>query len=62
VADEFKMKKITRTQYNTTLNSVLLKKLRILAIEQEKRNNDLLEEAIVDVLRKYGKRVPKRLA
>jgi hypothetical protein len=56
------MKKNTRIPYNTTLNQVLLKKLRILAAEQDKRHNDILEEAIVDVLRKYGKRVPKRLA
>jgi hypothetical protein len=55
------MKKPTRIPYNTTLNQVLLKKLRILAAEQEKRHNDILEEAIVDVLKKYGQRVPKRL-
>ena len=55
------MKKLTRVPYNTTLNPVLLKKLKILAAEQEKRHNDLLEEAIGDVLRKYGKKVFKKL-
>ena len=55
------MKKLTRVPYNTTLNPVLLKKLKLLAAEQEKRHNDILEEAIVDILKKYGKRVPKRV-
>jgi hypothetical protein len=55
------MKNLTRTPYNTTINALLLKKLKILAAEKEKRHNDILEEAIVDVLRKYGKKVSKRL-
>jgi hypothetical protein len=55
------MKKLTRAPYNTTLNPVLLKKLKVLAAEREKRHNDILEEAIVDVLRKYGKKVSKKL-
>ncbi len=55
------MKKLTRVPHNTTLNPVLLKKLKVLAAEKEKRHNDILEEAIVDVLRKYGKRVSKKL-
>ena len=45
-----------RTFYNTTLETDLLKKLKILAIEQNKRQNDLLEEAIQDLLKKYEKR------
>ena len=52
------MEKQTRTQYNTTINSVLLKKLKILAAELEKRHNDLIEEAIADVLEKYSKEIP----
>lgn len=55
------MKNLTRTPYNTTINAVLLKKLKVLAAEKEKRHNDILEEAIADILRKYGKRVPKRV-
>ena len=48
-----RMKKLTRAPYNTTLNTVLLKKLKVLAAEQEKRHNDLLKEAIADILKKY---------
>jgi hypothetical protein len=61
MVDKLIMKKLTRVPYNTTVNPVLLKKLKILAAEQEKRHNDILEEAIVEILKKYGKRVPKRL-
>lgn len=45
-----------RKSYNTTLRADLMKKLRILAAEQEKRQNDLLEEAIRDLLEKYKKK------
>lgn len=42
-----------RKMYNTTLDSDLIRKIRILAAELEKRQNDLLEEAIQDLLVKY---------
>ena len=45
--------------YNTTLDSDLTKELRILAAQMEKRQNDLLEEAIRDLLKKYEKK-PKK--
>ena len=45
-----------RKSYNTTLRKDLMKKLRILAAELEKRQNDLLEEAISDLLLKYKKK------
>lgn len=45
-----------RRGYNTTLRSDLMKRLRILAAELERRQNDLLEEAILDLLKKYQKR------
>ena len=45
--------------YNTTLDTDLTKKLRILATQFEKRQNDLLEEAIRDLLIKYEKK-PKK--
>lgn len=45
-----------RKGYNTTLRSDLLKRLRVLAAEQEKRQNELLEEAIIDLLNKYEKK------
>lgn len=44
-----------RTFYNTTLDVDLLKALKILAVEMNKRQNDLLEEAIQDLLKKYQK-------
>ena len=39
--------------YNTTLNADLIRQIKILAAQQEKRQNDLLEEAIEDLLKKY---------
>ena len=39
--------------YNTTLDAELIRQIKILAAQQEKRQNDLLEEAIEDLLRKY---------
>ncbi len=39
--------------YNTTLDTDLIKEIKILAAQLEKRQNDLLEEAIQDVLKKY---------
>ena len=44
-----------RKSYNTTLRIDLMKKLRILAAQVDKRQNDLLEEAIQDLLKKYEK-------
>jgi hypothetical protein len=49
-----------RKSYNTTLRADLMKKLRVLAAEHEKRQNDLLEEAIQDLLEKYEKNPPKK--
>ena len=42
-----------RKMYNTTLDAELIRKLKILAAQLEKRQNDLLEEAIEDLLKKY---------
>ena len=47
------MGKGKRKIYNTTLNSDLTKGIRILAARLGKRQNDLLEEAIWDLLNKY---------
>ncbi len=44
-----------RTHFNTTLDINLLKRLKILGIEKNKRINDLLEEAIRDLLTKHKK-------
>jgi len=41
-----------RIRYSTTLNDDLLEKIKIRAIKEKKRINDLLEEAIKDYLKK----------
>ena len=48
-----------RKNYNTTLRIDLIRKLKILAVERDMRANDLLEEAIQDLLEKYEKK-PKQ--
>ena len=45
-----------RKNYNTTLRIDLIRKLKILAAEEDARANDLLEEAIKDLLKKYEKK------
>jgi len=42
-----------RKMYNTTLDADLIRQIKILAAQMEKRQNDLLEEAIQDLLKKY---------
>jgi predicted DNA-binding protein len=51
-----------RKTYNTTLKIDLIKQLKILSAETDKRQNDLLEEAIEDLLKKYAKQelTPKK--
>ena len=51
-----------RKSYNTTLRVDLTRRLRILAAQKDKRQNDLLEEAVQDLLNKYEKdsQVPAR--
>ena len=43
-----------RKIYNTTLDSELTKRIRILAAHLGQRQNDLIEEAIRDLLQKYN--------
>ena len=45
--------KLERKNYNTTLRIDLIKKLKFLAVEKDARVNNLLEEAIEDLLKKY---------
>ena len=45
-----------RKQFTTTLREDYLKKIKILAIENDEAANDLLEEAIELLLKKYKKR------
>ena len=42
-----------RKMYNTTLDADLMKEIRILAAQLERRHNDLIEEALRDLLKKY---------
>ena len=48
-----------RKMYNTTLDVDLMKRIKVLAAQLEKRQNDLLEEAIQDLLKKYEKKGKK---
>jgi len=43
-----------RKMYNTTIDSELIRQIKILAAQLEKRQNDLIEEAIEDLLKKYA--------
>ena len=49
-----------RVRYSTTLDDDLLEKLKIRAIKEKKRINDLLEEAIKDYLKKPIKDKPSK--
>jgi hypothetical protein len=42
-----------RKQFTTTIREDYLKKIKILAIEKDKRVNDILEEAIEFLVSKY---------
>jgi len=42
-----------RKMYNTTLDIDLLREIKILAAQLDLRQNDLLEEAIRDLIEKY---------
>lgn len=48
-----------RKNYNTTLKTDLIRKLKHLAADEDARVNDLLEEAIQDLLKKYEKKAKK---
>ena len=48
-----------KSYINTTITSGLLTSLKVLAAQQGKRLNMLLEEAIRDLLKKYEKK-PKK--
>jgi hypothetical protein len=53
------MKEKKRKPYNNMLDRELIKNLKILAAMHDKHQNDLLEEAMQDLLKKYEKKVPK---
>jgi hypothetical protein len=50
------LKSNEKRRLNTTLDKDLLKQFKILAVQEEKRLNELLEESIRDVLAKYESR------
>ncbi len=47
-----------RTVYSTTLDTELMKKIKILAAQLEKHQNDLIEEAIQEFIKKYKNKEP----
>ena len=51
-----------KASYNTRMEKDLIKRFKILAIERGLRQNELLEEAIEDVLKKHApKKPPKKV-
>ena len=47
-----------RKMYNTTLDVDLLREFKILAAKLDLRQNDLMEEAIQDLIKKYEHKDP----
>ena len=47
-----------RKMYNTTLDVNLLREFKILAAKLDLRQNDLMEEAIQDLIKKYEHKEP----
>jgi hypothetical protein len=50
---EIKNRLAKRKFYNITLDCDLIKQIKILAAQLDRRQNDMIEEAIQDVLKKY---------
>ena len=50
-----------RKTYCTNLDAELMREIRVLSAQQVKRQNDLLEEAIKDLLKKYRHIEPSRM-
>ena len=51
---------MARKPLSTTIEDHLLKSAKKLAIDLERPLNDLLEEALDDLLKKYEKQTPKK--
>jgi predicted transcriptional regulator len=51
---------MARKPLSTKIENDLQKKIKKLAIDLERPFNDLLEEAIRDILKKYGKKVSRK--
>ena len=50
----------SKERYTTTVDSELIQELKILAIRKKLTANLLLEEAIEDLLKKYGVAIKKK--
>jgi len=48
-----------RKMYNTTVDVDLIREIKILAAQTDKRQNNLIEEAIRDILKKYKNKEEK---
>ena len=48
-----------KERFTTTINGELLRRLKILAINNKSATNKLLEEAISDLLKKYEQKAKK---
>ena len=53
------MVKSGKSYINTTVDTELLKSLKMLAVQEGARLNQLLEEAMKDILKKYEKKSQK---
>jgi predicted transcriptional regulator len=51
---------MARKPLSTKIENELQKEIKKLAIDLERPLNDLLEEAIQDILQKYGKKVSEK--
>lgn len=51
---------MARKTVTTTIENHLLKSVKKLAIDLERQLNDVLEEAIQDILKKYEKKVSQK--
>ena len=47
---------MAKISYNTRMEEELMKEFKILAIRLGKRQNELLEEAVKEILKKYEKK------
>jgi hypothetical protein len=50
---------MAKKTYNTRMEEELIKKFKILAVMEGKRQNELLEEAMQDLIKKYEKKGSK---
>jgi len=50
---------MAKVTYNTRIEEELIKQFKILAIMEGKRQNQLLEEALKDLLKKYEKKAER---